>query len=51
MIDFIVYKLKIYRLLPWEYGGRRIFQWPTRVWIKRDWKKYHNENSKDKKDR
>jgi len=35
LVDVIVYKMKIYRLLPWEYGGRQLFQWPTRVWMKK----------------
>ena len=34
-IDIVVYKLQIYRLLPWEYGGRQVFQWPTRVWTRK----------------
>lgn len=37
LVDFIVYDLKVYRLFPWEYGGRYIFQWPTWVWIKKEW--------------
>lgn len=36
LVDFVVYDLRIYRLFPWEYGGRYIFQWPTRVWIKKE---------------
>jgi hypothetical protein len=33
-VEFIIYKLSIYKLLPWEYGGRVLFQWPTRRWIR-----------------
>ena len=40
LVDIIVYKLQIYRLLPWEYGGRELFQWPTRVWIKKQRNKF-----------
>ena len=36
LVDIIVYRLKIYRCLPWEYGGRQIFQWPTNVWLRKN---------------
>jgi hypothetical protein len=44
LIDIVIYKLQIYRLLPWEYGGRWLFQWPTRVWIKKS-KRARNANN------
>ena len=33
--NILIYKLSIYKLLPWYHGGSLLWCWPTRLWCNR----------------
>lgn len=39
IVNFLVYDLRFYKLLPWEHGGRVMFAWPTKIWVKEEWQR------------
>jgi hypothetical protein len=33
--NFLIYRLAVYKLLPWEYGGSKLWEIPTTLWVRR----------------